>query len=264
MAEYDPENIFAKIIDGKIPSFKVFETKGSLAFLDAFPMAEGHVLVIPKAKGSTDLLTMSPKAVQLYMTDVQKVAKAVKEAFGVPAVKIWSNAGKEAGQTVFHPHFHIAPRKADDGFSFTPAKEMITKEAAEPLVEKIKAALNPPTPLKKPKFGQVSKMNPSSKGLNLKLKLVGDVAATEGGKFFEALAGDSSGTVLLSLTEAQKAGLATGTTVIVQNAAVKMVKGHIRVAVDKWGKIETTTEELEGEVNKEKNMSETEYELVKN
>ena len=45
---YDDENVFAKIIDGKIPSYKIFETEHALAFLDAFPMAKGHALLVPK------------------------------------------------------------------------------------------------------------------------------------------------------------------------------------------------------------------------
>jgi len=266
MAEYDPDNIFAKIIDGKIPCFKVYETKDTLAYLDAFPMVEGHTLLVPKAKGSTDLLSMPPRVAAQFMGDVQRVAKAVKEATGASAVNIWMNCGVDSGQSVFHPHCHIVPRKEGDNFHKYPASatEMMAKDVADPIVEKIKAALDPPKPLKKPTFGQVSKMHPSSKGLNFKLKIVGDVTATENGKWFEALAGDTSGTVLLSLTEAQKAGLSMGKNVIVQNAAVKMVQGHIRLAVDKWGKIETTAEELEGDVNKDKNVSETEFELVKN
>lgn len=265
MAEYDPENIFAKIIDGKVPCFKVYETKDTLAYLDAFPMVEGHTLVIPKAKGFTDLLSMPAGKAAQFMGDVQRIAKAVKEATGCSAVNLWMNCGADAGQTVFHPHMHIVPRKEGDGLHKYPAsaKEMLAKDVADPMVEKIKTVLNPPKPLKKPKFGQVAKMNPGSKGLNFKLKVVGDATATDTGKFFEALVGDTSGTVILSLTEAQKACVSAGKTIVVQNAAVKMVKGHIRLAVDKWGKIEATTEELEGEVNKEKNMSETEYELVK-
>lgn len=267
MAEYDPENIFAKIIDGKVPCFKVHETKETLAFLDAFPMVEGHTLVVPKAKGSTDLLSMPPKVAAAFLADIQKVAKAVKEVTGATGINLWMNCGEDSGQSVFHPHCHIVPRKGGDGFHKYPAsaKEMMTKDAADPIVEKIKAALNPPKPLKKPKFGAVSKLNPTSKGLNLKLKAVGDPSKTENGKFYEVLVGDSSGTVMLSLTEAQYEGFKGKMgTVSVQNGAVKMVKGHILLVVDKWGKVGPSDEEFEGEVNKDKNMSVTEYELVKN
>jgi histidine triad (HIT) family protein len=48
---YDNDNVFAKILDGVIPSFKIFETEHVLAILDAFPLVPGHALLIPKARG---------------------------------------------------------------------------------------------------------------------------------------------------------------------------------------------------------------------
>lgn len=262
MAEYDPENIFAKILDGKVPCFRVFENNTSLAYLDAFPMVEGHTLIIPKVKGCTSLLTMKPRDAAQFLGDVQRVAKAVQEATGASAINIWSNCGEAAGQTVFHPHVHIVPRKDGDGLHKYPpsAKDMLSKDAADPLVAKMTAVLNPPQPKKKAVFGKVGKINPGSKGLNLKMKVLGDPA--EAGKFMEVLAGDDSGTVVLSLREEQSKGVTSGSTVTVQNGSVTMVKGHVRVVVDKWGKIEQSEEAFEGEVNKDKNVSSTEYELV--
>lgn len=268
MSEYDPDNIFAKIIDGKIPCFKVYESKASLAMLDAFPMVEGHTLIIPKAKGYTDLLTMPPRQAAEFMSDVQKVAKAVQAATGCSGVNLWQNCGADSGQTVFHPHMHIVPRKEGDGLHKYPAsaKEMLAKDIADPVMSKIVAALNPPAPLRKPKFGNVSSVRPGGTGLNLKLKLVEEPKEVEGGKgqkFFEVLAGDASGSVVVSLHENQRGGLTAGKTITIQNGSVLMVKQHIRMTVDKWGKIEESSEPLEEEVNKAKNVSETEYELVK-
>jgi len=267
MAEYDSENIFAKIIDGKSPCFKIYETRTSLAFLDVFPMVEGHTVIVPKAKGATSLLTMHPKKAAEFMADVQKVAKAVQQATGCSGINIWQNCGADAGQTVFHPHCHIVPRKEGDKLVTYPpsAKDMLSKDAATPLVEKITAVLNPPKPLKKAKFGKVSGVKPGGKGLNLKVKLVEDVKEVEGAKgqkFLEVKAGDPSGTVVISLSE--KSGLSSGKTITIQNGRVTMVGGHIRVGVDKWGKIEEAGEALEEEVNtdKEKDISATEYELV--
>lgn len=275
--EYDAENIFAKIIDGQVPAFKVFESRSAIAFLDAFPMVEGHTLFLPKAKGFTDFLSMPPAKAAEYMRDLQKVAAAVKQATGATAINILQNNGADAGQTVFHPHFHIIPRKKDDGL-FTPppsAKEMIKKEAAEPIVANIMKALNPPTPLKKPSFGKVSSIKPDVKGLNLQVKILEEPKEVEskGGKFYEALCGDSSGTIVLSLREGQKEGVTTGAVLVVRNSSVKMVRasngtsgvaGHVRLTVDKWGKIEVSSDPFEGEVDKDssKNISATEYELV--
>mmetsp|Transcript_108010 Transcript_108010/g.315815 ORF Transcript_108010/g.315815 Transcript_108010/m.315815 type:complete len:272 (-) Transcript_108010:178-993(-) len=266
--EYDPENIFAKIIDGKVPCFKVFESKASLAFLDAFPMVEGHTLLVPKLKGYKEFIDMPPAKASEFLRDLQKVASAIKEATGATGVNIWQNGGEDAGQAVFHPHFHIVPRTKDDGLHKYPpsAKEMMSAEKADPMVEKIVKALDPPKPLKKATFGKVSSINPDSKGLNLNMKVLEEPKEVEskGGKFFEALCGDASGTVVLSLRENQKADIGDGSVVIVRNAAVKMVQGHIRLAVDKWGKVEKSEEPIEEDVDKEasKNISSTEYELV--
>lgn len=268
MSEYDPENIFAKIIDGKVPCFKVFESKASLAFLDAFPMVEGHTLIIPKLKGYKEFIDMPPAKASEFLRDLQKVASAVKKATGATAINIWQNNGVDAGQTVDHPHFHIVPRTKDDGLHKYPAsaKDMISAEKADPMVKKLVEVLNPPKPLMKATFGKVSSINPDSKGMNLKMKVLEAPTEVEskGGKFFEVRCGDASGTVILSLRDTQKADIGVDSVVIVRNAGVKMVAGHIRVAVDKWGKVEKSDEEVEGEVNKEesKNVSNTEYELV--
>merc|ERR1719148_428670 len=155
-------------------------------------MVEGHTLIVPKAKGSTSLLEMPPKEAAEYLRDVQLVAKAVKEATGADAVNIWSNCGEASGQTVFHPHTHIVPRKAGDGLHKYPesAKEMLSKDAATPLVDKIGGLLAPkPQPLKKAIFKKVSTVNPDSKGVNLKVKLIEDPKEVEGKQtFFEVLA----------------------------------------------------------------------------
>jgi len=266
--EYDPENVFAKIIDGKIPCFKVFESKASLAFLDAFPMVEGHTVVVPKLKGYKDITDMPPAKASEFLRDLPGIASAVKQATGATAVNIWQNNGADAGQTVFHPHFHIVPRTKDDAlFKYPPsATEMISAEKADPMVKKIVEALNPPKPLKKATFGKVSSVRPDSKGLNLMIKAVEEPkhVETKVGKFFEVLCGDETGTVVVSLQEHQKEGIDLGSVLIARNAGVKMVTGHIRIAVDKWGKLEKTEEKIEEEVDKDaaKNISATEYELV--
>mmetsp|Transcript_98139 Transcript_98139/g.219890 ORF Transcript_98139/g.219890 Transcript_98139/m.219890 type:complete len:271 (-) Transcript_98139:133-945(-) len=268
MAEYDPDNVFAKIIDGKLPCFKVFESKASLAFLDAFPMVEGHTLIIPKLKGFKEFIDMPPAKASEFLRDLQKVAFAVKKATGATGINIWQNNGTDAGQAVDHPHFHIVPRFKDDGLHKYPAsaKEMISSEKADPMVKKVVEVLDPPKPLNKANFGKVSSIKPDSKGLNLKVKAVEAPKEVEskGGKFFEVLCGDASGTVILSLREHQKADIGVDSVVIVRNAGVRMVQGHIRMAVDKWGKVEKSDEALDAEVEKDsaKNISNTEYELV--
>jgi len=267
--EYDAENIFAKIIDKKVPCFKVFESRTTLAFLDAYPMAEGHTIVVPKLKGHVDLLTMPRAKTSEFLSDVQKVAKAVKQAFDADAVNIWQNNGEAAGQTIFHPHFHVVPRKSGDALFKYPEsnKEAITEEKAEPLKAKLEEALYPKKPLRKAKFKAVSTVGPDGIGMNLHIKICGDLTKvdTKAGGFYEVLCGDSSGTVIFSLREGQTDGMKDGAFFKVHNASTKMVNGRVRLAVDKWGKIELTDEAIEGEVNMDTkaNVSETEYERVK-
>lgn len=106
---YDNDNIFAKILRGEAPSFKVYEDDFSLAFMDVMPQVQGHTLVIPKDP-TQDIFNADPIILGHTMETVQKVGAAVKEAFDVPGIMLAQLNGKAAGQTVFHLHFHILPR----------------------------------------------------------------------------------------------------------------------------------------------------------
>ena len=106
---YDPDNIFAKILSGGIPSHKIYEDDSALAFMDVMPQGPGHTLVIPK-NGSRNMLDADPTLLGSLMTVVQKVAIAVKAAFQADGVTIMQFNEPASGQTVFHLHFHIIPR----------------------------------------------------------------------------------------------------------------------------------------------------------
>jgi histidine triad (HIT) family protein len=112
---YDPDNVFAKVIRGELPAAKVFEDDEVLAFMDLFPQAEGHVLVISKASQARNLLDVSPEHLAGLMLGVQRVAKAVRAALEPDGIVITQFNGAPAGQTVFHLHFHVIPRYADEG-----------------------------------------------------------------------------------------------------------------------------------------------------
>ena len=75
---YDPNNIFAKILRGEIPSHKVYEDEATLAFMDVMPQADGHLLVIPKAP-SRNLLDADPKTLGPLMAVVQKLSRRGEE-----------------------------------------------------------------------------------------------------------------------------------------------------------------------------------------
>ena len=107
---YDPNNVFAKVLRGELPCHKIYEDEDTLAFLDIMPRSEGHALVITKEE-ATDLFDVSPKALTKLMAVVQKLSPQIKEAVGADGVLIAQFNGAAAGQTVFHFHVHIIPRK---------------------------------------------------------------------------------------------------------------------------------------------------------
>lgn len=110
---YDPDNVFAKILRGDLPSVRVYEDEHAFAFMDVFPQAPGHVLVIPKGVQARNIFEIEPSALAALVDTVQRVAKAVKSALAPDGVMIAQFNGAAAGQTVYHLHFHIIPRSAD-------------------------------------------------------------------------------------------------------------------------------------------------------
>jgi histidine triad (HIT) family protein len=106
---YDPTNIFARILRGELPATKVFEDERVLVIMDAMPQGPGHTLVIPKGT-SRNLLDIEADDLKHAILAVQRVARAVKQAFEAPGVFVMQFNEPAAGQTVFHTHFHVIPR----------------------------------------------------------------------------------------------------------------------------------------------------------
>jgi len=105
---YDPNNVFAKILRGEIPSLKLLEDEHVLAFMDIMPWSEGHALVIPKV-AARNLFEIPPDALAKLIERTQTVAQAVQKAFKPDGLRLVQNNEPAAGQTVFHLHFHIVP-----------------------------------------------------------------------------------------------------------------------------------------------------------
>ncbi len=137
---YDNDNIFAKILRGEAPAFKVYEDDFSLAFMDVMPQVAGHTLVIPKDP-TEDIFNADPIILGHTMATVQKVGVAVKRAFDVPGVMLAQLNGKAAGQTVFHLHFHILPRAGGVDLQMH-AGAMADFAELEAHAKRIKAALD--------------------------------------------------------------------------------------------------------------------------
>jgi histidine triad (HIT) family protein len=141
-APYDETNIFARILRGELPCHKVYEDAHALAFLDLFPQAPGHTLVIPKVAAS-NLLDFPAHEFGPYMTAVQTVARAVRQGMAADGLSILQFNGAAGGQSVFHLHFHIVPRH--DGVPMRGHGQTVKADDADlkRLATAIVAALNP-------------------------------------------------------------------------------------------------------------------------
>lgn len=125
---YDPQNIFAQIIRGDAPCYRLYEDDDVLAFLDLFPQSYGHALVIPKRSAARNLLDVDPEALAKVMAVVQRLSRVITEELKPAGVQVAQFNGAPAGQTVFHLHFHIIPRYEGEGLGIH------TSQKADPAV----------------------------------------------------------------------------------------------------------------------------------
>lgn len=119
-------SIFTKIVHGEIPSYKIAEDENFYAFLDIFPLAQGHTLVIPKKEVDYlfDLDDELYIGLQLF---AKKVARALKEA--IPCVRVGVAV---LGLEVPHAHIHLVPMQSETDLSFSkPKLKLTTEEFAE-------------------------------------------------------------------------------------------------------------------------------------
>lgn len=139
MSAYDNDNIFAKILRGEIPSHAILDTDAVLAIMDVMPQAEGHALVIPKAR-SRNLLDADPGQFGALFEAVQKVAQAAKQVFDADGITIQQFNEAAGGQSVFHLHVHVIPRHT--GVPLRPhTGEMADQSVLAEYAERYRAAL---------------------------------------------------------------------------------------------------------------------------
>ena len=138
---YDANNLFAKILRGEIPAVKIYEDADVVAFMDIFPQARGHFLVVPKNVTARNFLELPAERVAPLMGAVHKLAIAAEKALKPDGVVITQFNGAPAGQTIFHLHFHVIPRwegvslagHAHDKRADIPELERIAKQIAAAL-----------------------------------------------------------------------------------------------------------------------------------
>ncbi|TMB39822.1 MAG: HIT family protein [Deltaproteobacteria bacterium] len=106
--------VFCRIVAGEIPAEVVAREPEVVAFLDTHPLADGHVLVVPRAHVAL-LEDLEPAAADALLRAVVRLARPVREALGAAGTTIGVNNGEATGQTIPHVHFHIVPRWPGDG-----------------------------------------------------------------------------------------------------------------------------------------------------
>jgi histidine triad (HIT) family protein len=106
--------IFCRIVGGEIPAEVVAREPEVVAFLDVQPLADGHVLVVPRAHAAA-VEDLEPAAAAALFRTVVRLAGPVRAALGAAGTTIGVNNGEASGQTIPHVHVHIVPRWPDDG-----------------------------------------------------------------------------------------------------------------------------------------------------
>ena len=117
MPAYDTNNIFAKILRGEFPCYKVYEDNHVLAFLDIMPRTPGHTLVIPKAP-ARNILDITPEDFAHVARTSRTIARAAMQAFNADGITLQQFSEAAGGQVVFHLHMHVMPRH--DGVALLP------------------------------------------------------------------------------------------------------------------------------------------------
>lgn len=135
---YDNDNIFAKILRGKIPSEKLYEDDDTYVFMDIMPRADGHCLIIPKTP-CRNMLDATPEQLTACLKTVQKMGHAVMEAFGAEGVTVQQFNEAAGGQEVFHLHYHVLPRH--QGVKLRPPGTMADFVVLKEQADKIRASL---------------------------------------------------------------------------------------------------------------------------
>lgn len=131
--------LFCNIIDGKIPSAKVYEDEHVYAFLDISQVTKGHTLVIPK-KHVKDIYELEEDVASNLFSRMPKIAKAIKQAYKPTGINILNNNEIAAGQSVFHLHMHIIPRyEVNEGFDikWVTRNDEFSSEELQQIAEKI-------------------------------------------------------------------------------------------------------------------------------
>jgi histidine triad (HIT) family protein len=123
--------IFSKIIAGEIPSYKIAENEKFFAFLDIFPLREGHVLVVPKIE-TDKFFDLSDEYLSEMLVFTKPIAKAIERSFNCNRCGI-----EVVGLEVPHAHMHLIPISSANDLNFTQEKLKMSPEEMKKVQEKI-------------------------------------------------------------------------------------------------------------------------------
>lgn len=138
---YDDQNIFAKILRGELPCHKVYEDDHTFAFLDIMPRVRGHTLIVPKTNAE-NILDVDEENLAHLMATVRKLAPHIVSAMEADGFVVQQFNGEAAGQTVFHLHVHILPRRAGERLKHhASADNMADGDELEDIASRIRAAI---------------------------------------------------------------------------------------------------------------------------
>ena len=132
--------IFCRIVSGQIDCAKVYEDDDCLAFLDINPLAEGHLLLIPKTHAEM-IYDLDPEQVARMARLFGRLTKAVQQATGAQGVNILQNNGRSSGQAVFHVHVHFIPRVPDDNLGYRWPAGRYKESALQTMQRKVMQAI---------------------------------------------------------------------------------------------------------------------------
>ncbi|HIH16987.1 MAG TPA: HIT domain-containing protein [Candidatus Diapherotrites archaeon] len=132
--------VFCKVVAGQLPCVKVFENEHVVSFMDIYPAADGHCLVVLKRHAPT-VAEARDEELAAAILAAKKLGAAVMKATDSPGFNILQSNDRVAGQVIFHVHFHVIPRKADDGLNFVHNRFKAEMPGLETVSERIKAHL---------------------------------------------------------------------------------------------------------------------------
>ena len=106
--------IFCAIVEGRLPSYVIYQDEYLKAVMDRYPGTKGHVIIMPK-RHVADIYGLNAEEAAALIPLAQKIAEKMRDTLGMKGLNLLQNNGKAAGQEIDHFHLHLIPRYENDG-----------------------------------------------------------------------------------------------------------------------------------------------------